>query len=240
MLFTRHTMPAAGPLSSRSQSFTPIPGARGPTVIVAVLCRSERFRANFSAYSYVYAIFTNWDDTELYRERVRMNGTITDPVAGGRMAEPEKPADEYNYFFRKWDKMLPATLTTNTTFKALFKTDEMFIVTFIDYDNSVLDTQYVSQYNNAVDPVAAGRIQTPFREANAQYEFTYDGWMTSLNEIISDRTIMARYTYTLRTYPVRYYDSDGETLIASRTLTYGSSPVLQGGIEKPGVNNPED
>ena len=41
-VFTRHTMPAPGSFSSRSQSPTPISGASGPTVSVAVLCLSDR------------------------------------------------------------------------------------------------------------------------------------------------------------------------------------------------------
>ena len=196
--------------------------------------------ASYSTFNYVYAIFVNWDNTELYRERIQKNGTATDPVAGGRMAVPEKPADEYNYFFRKWNKTLPCTLSSNTTFTALFKTDQTFIVTFIDYDNTVLDTQYVSQYNDAVDPVAADRILTPVRLSTAQYDYVFNGWQQSLKEITADRTIAARYTSVLRYYPVQFFDSDGETLLASQDFGYGSIPLYPEEFIKPGVDKPED
>ena len=196
--------------------------------------------AQYSTFNYVYAIFKNWDGTELYRERIAKNGTATDPVAGGRMAVPEKPAAEYNYFFRKWDRNLPCTLSSNTVFTALFKTDQTFIVTFIDYDNTVLDTQYVSQYNDAVDPVAANRILTPVRLSTAQYDYVYNGWQQSLKEITADRTIAVRYTSVLRYYPVRYFDSDGETLMVSQDFGYGSNAAYPGDIIKPGVDKPED
>ena len=196
--------------------------------------------ASYSTFNYVYAIFVNWDGTELYRERIQKNGTATDPVAGGRMAVPEKPAAEYNYFFRKWDKTLPTTLSSNTTFTALFKTDQTFIVTFIDYDNTVLDTQYVSQYNDAVDPVAANRILTPVRLSTAQYDYVYNGWQQSLKEITADRTIAVRYTSILRYYTVRYFDSDGETLMASKDYGYGSNAAYPDELVKPAVEDPEN
>ena len=48
MLFTRQMMPFPGSVSSFSQSLMRISGASGPTVTVAVLFRSSRFRLMLS------------------------------------------------------------------------------------------------------------------------------------------------------------------------------------------------
>ena len=47
-VFTRHTIPAPGSVSSISQSLILISGASGPTVTDAVLFRSSRFSAMLS------------------------------------------------------------------------------------------------------------------------------------------------------------------------------------------------
>ena len=68
----------------------------------------------------------------------------------------------------------------------------------------------------------------------------FNGWQQSLKEITADRTIAARYTSVLRYYPVRFLDSDGETVMAAQDFGYGSIPLYPEEFVKPGVDKPED
>ena len=200
---------------------------------------SRTIYAQYTETQYYYAIFVNYDNTELYRERYNRLEYATDPVAEGRQPAPTKPADAFNNIFWKWNYQFPLQITRNTTITAQFRTDEEFTVTFKDYDGTVLDTQIVTQHMPAENPITAGRIGTPLRPADAQYEYVFSYWNPSnFSDITADTTIWARYNSTVRSYTISFYDV--ATLLRSTTIKYGTWPVLTGAlIEKPDVANPD-
>ena len=69
---------------------------------------------------------------------------------------------------------------------------EQFTVTFKNYDDTVLDIQYVNKGGNAVNPItrSSNPIATPTRPADAQYTYTYSGWSSSLNSVYSDNKFL--------------------------------------------------
>ncbi|MBQ8749426.1 MAG: hypothetical protein IJZ29_03050 [Clostridia bacterium] len=109
---------------------------------------------------------------------------------------------------------------------------EQFIVTFTNWDGTVLDVQAVNKGGTAVDPVtrANNPIATPTREPDAQYTYTYSKWGSVLTGVYADRTIVAQYTTTINSYTVNFYNNSSGTaeLLYSQTVEYGSSAKYTG------------
>lgn len=109
-----------------------------------------------------------------------------------------------------------------TTIKPQFK------VTFVNDDGAVLDTQYIEQFESAVDPVTRvdNPIPIPTKNSTIQFTYTYAGWDSSLANIVSDRTITATYTESLREYTAKYV-SKGVVVKTANGL-YGDNIVYDG------------
>lgn len=107
---------------------------------------------------------------------------------------------------------------------------EQFVVKFVNYDDTVLDTQYVDKGGNAVDPLtrADNPIDTPTKPSSVSTDFTFNGWDLPLTAIFSDRTIKATYSETTRRYTIKYV-SRGVTLQESTGL-YGENVEYTGAI----------
>ena len=107
---------------------------------------------------------------------------------------------------------------------------EQFAVKFVNYDGTVLETQYVDKGENAVDPVtrADNPIATPTKPSSISTDFTFNGWDISLEKIFSDRTITATYRETTRRYTIKYV-SRGVTMQESTGL-YGENVEYTGDI----------
>lgn len=82
-------------------------------------------------------------------------------------------------------------------------------VTFVDYDDTVINTQSVRYGEAAVAPTA------PSREG-----YTFQGWDKGVQNITQNTTIKA--TYKINVYNVVFKDSDGSE-ISSQRVEYGSA-----------------
>lgn len=111
-----------------------------------------------------------------------------------------------------------------TTIKPQFK------VTFVNYDGTVLDTQYIEQFESAVDPITRDEnpISTPTKDSTIQYSYTFDGWDSSFVNIVSDRTIYATYVESLREYTVKYVSKG--VVVKTASGLYGDNIVYDGDI----------
>ena len=109
-----------------------------------------------------------------------------------------------------------------TTVKPQFK------VTFVNDDGTVLDTQYIEQFESAIDPITREEnpISTPTKDSTIQYVYTFAGWDSALTNIIADRVITATYTESLREYTIKYV-SKGVTVKTASGL-YGDNIVYDG------------
>lgn len=101
-------------------------------------------------------------------------------------------------------------------------------VKFVNYDNTVLDTQYVAMGGSAVDPVTreTNPIATPTRPMTASTIYTYKGWDSKFNLITGATTVTATYTETTREYTVRWYN--GDNLLQTKTALYGGEAAYEG------------
>ena len=110
---------------------------------------------------------------------------------------------------------------------------EEFQITFQNPDGTdVLDRlgrkyiQYVDRGDYITDPVTAGYIDTPTMASTAQYNYSYTGWSNIGDQVMADRVVIATYSSSIRTYPVRWWQEEG-VLLKSVEATYGSEVVYE-------------
>lgn len=107
-------------------------------------------------------------------------------------------------------------------------------VSFMSHDGTVeYGKKAVAVGDDCADPIARGVFDTPTRESDVQYNYTFAGWATTINggldsnalkAVEKDRTLYANYIASVRYYTITYYDSDGTTVLKTESLAYGSTP----------------
>ena len=180
----------------------------------------KTYTATYYSYKYYVITFKNWDDTVLCTVKVNNSGRCEDPIVAGLIETPTKPAqDGIGYIFWKWSYSMPMNwISQNYTVTAQFSTDQVWTVTFNNWDGTVLDVQEILDAHNAVDPVEGGRIATPLRPSTASTQYEFRSWSGSLTTIRADKTVTAQYRSTTRSYDVRFWD--GDTLLATVPTLY--------------------
>ena len=110
-------------------------------------------------------------------------------------------------------------------------------VTFMN-GTEVLYKKPVAVGDDCVDVLQKGFIETPTKESDVQYNYTYYGWGASdggaadtniLKNITEDKTVYAIYTSTVRTYTITYLDDDGVTVLKTEQVAYGTVPSYMPG-----------
>ena len=115
--------------------------------------------------------FVDYDGTALKTETVNYGGSATAPVNPTRTG----------YSFTGWDVDF-SNVVSDMTVTATYSINS-YIVTFIDYDNTVLDTQVVNYGNPAIAPVDPIRVG-----------YSFSGWDKDFSNITADLTITAQYS----------------------------------------------
>lgn len=121
---------------------------------------------------------------------------------GGNAVAPKEPELE-GYTFDKWDKSF-SNVQGDLVVKAIY------IVTFLDYDGTVLATEEVNYKESATAPI------DPVREG---YDFT--GWSHSFDEVTSNLVITAKYK--IKEFTVSFVDSNYELIGEVQTVKFGGS-----------------
>lgn len=109
-----------------------------------------------------------------------------------------------------------------TTIKPQFK------VTFVNDDGTVLDTQYIEQFESAIDPITRDEnpIAVPTKNSTIQHSYAYAGWDSALTNVVADRIITATYTESLREYTVKYVSKG--IVVKTASGLYGDNIVYDG------------
>ncbi len=134
--------------------------------------------------------FVNWDGTELQKSPVAEN---TMPVYLGET--PVRPeTSSYTYTFKGWTPQLvaataDATYTATYTAKAKQQDTVYYTITFINWDETVLQRMKVEE---GVKPVYTG--ETPVRPEDDNYTYTFAKWSPKIVEAYEDATYMATFT----------------------------------------------
>ena len=158
------------------------------------------------------------------------DGTVlaTENVSYGSMpqysATPEKPSDaQYTYAFSKWvdeagndaslsniDKNVTLTATFTPTlrsYKIIFKNGE----------------QVLKEDDVNYGTLPAAPTETPTKEADAQYTYTFKGWDKEIAEVTGEATYNAEFDSTLRSYKITF--KNGEQVLKEETVNYGTMPA---------------
>ena len=134
--------------------------------------------------------FVNWDGTELQKSPVAEN---TMPVYLGET--PVRPeTNSYTYTFKGWTPQLvaataDATYTATYTAKAKQQDTVYYTITFINWDETVLQRMKVEEGEK---PVYTG--ETPVRPEDDNYTYTFAKWSPKIVEAYEDATYMATFT----------------------------------------------
>ncbi len=136
------------------------------------------------------------------------------------------PDPQYTYTFTGWDKEL-APVTGDVTYTAQFSaTVNKYSVTFVDEDGTtVLKAAAEYDYGTAADSIA--KPETPVKEGNKQYSYSFAGWTPAVAKVTADATYKATYTATVNKYVVKFLNEDG-TVLQATEVAYGETPVYGG------------
>ncbi len=102
------------------------------------------------------------------------------------------------------------------------KNPEKFEIKFVNYDGTELQSTEV-EYGSL--PEYKG--DTPVRDADAQYTYTFSGWSPEVAVVTEAATYTAQFDNTVNKYVVRFLNEDG-TELQSSELEYGTTPAYTG------------
>ncbi|MCH5182947.1 MAG: phosphodiester glycosidase family protein, partial [Oscillospiraceae bacterium] len=179
------------------------------------------YTATFKATVNTYTVkWVNEDGTVLETDENVPYGEM--PQYDGFAPTKEGNA-QYTYTFKGWDKDL-APVTGDVTYTATYtETVNVYTVTWVDEDGSVLKIDRNVPYGTR--PVYTGAM--PTKEGNAQYTYTFAGWTPAISEVTGNVTYKAVYTETVNEYIVTWNNYDG-TLLKRELVRYGEMPVYTG------------
>ena len=92
----------------------------------------------------------------------------------------------------------------------------VYTINFVNYDGSML---YTTTAAYGYTPEYVG--DTPTREADAQYYYTFAGWTPAIGTADADATYTATYTEVIREYTITYY-VNGE-IYTTESYAYGAA-----------------
>lgn len=190
--------------------------------------------------SRIRALEIDWEvDTEaalvaLLNKLVKMRGldensnNINAAVLTGRIKVKEKVSDDvvgdfYNYFS---DVVIDDG------------SSEIYIVNYKDWDGNVLHTLRLAEGEDAIDPIAQGIINAPFREPDQYYSYEFTGWGILPTNVNRHYIVTAQYN----TNVAINFAVNGE-IIYSDYVIYGANaedPTTNGKMEIPTKDGTDD
>ena len=171
------------------------------------------YNAEFDSTLRSYKItFKNGE--QVLKEETVNYGTLPTPPAD----MPTKEADaQYTYTFKGWDKTVE-NVTGEATYNAEFNsTLRSYKITFKNGEQ-VLKEETVNY-----GTLPAAPTETPTKEADAQYTYTFKGWDKEIAEVTGEATYNAEFDSTLRSYKITF--KNGEQVLKEETVDYGTMPA---------------
>ena len=99
-----------------------------------------------------------------------------------------------------------------------------YTVTWKNSDGLVLETDF--DVVEGTTPTYDGN--TPVKDADAQYNYVFNGWTPEVSPVRSDIEYVATYKEELRKYTVIWKDEDGSVLETDNNVPYGTTPTFDG------------
>ena len=95
-------------------------------------------------------------------------------------------------------------------------------ITFVNYDGTPLQSSAVE-----IGDMPAYIGETPTKPADAQYTYTFSGWLPTIVAVTGAATYAAQYSSTLNKYDISFINYDG-TPLQSGKVEYGLVPKYTG------------
>ena len=171
------------------------------------------YNATFSSTVNTYLVtFKNGDD--ILQSTQVAYGSMPEYTGN----EPTKQADaQYTYSFNGWDAELVA-VTGEATYNATFSsTVNNYRITF----KNGVDTLQSTLVAYGTMPVYGG--ETPTKQADAQYTYSFNGWDAELVAVTGETTYNATFSSTVNNYTITWLLDDG-TKIDEQSVAYGTTP----------------
>ena len=187
---------------------------------------SASVESSSSAQTFTVTFVDEDGITVLLAAREYAEGTAATSIV--RPSTPTKTATaEYTYEFSNWTPAI-AAVTKDVTYKAVYTaTKNSYAITFLNYDNSKLQSSLVA-YGTLPEYTGA----TPIREASAAYTYTFSGWEPTVVEV----TGVATYTAVFSQEAIASSSSSEEESSSSAEIVVSSSSeevVESSSSEKP-------
>ncbi len=190
--------------------------------VIAVVGNAT-YKATFSDSINEYTItWVNHDDSTLYSEEVKYGDT---PVYVGDTPTRTATA-QYTYTFSGWSPEV-SLVTGATTYVAQFSaTTNRYTVTWINHDDTVLETDVGVFYGSTPSYDGA----TPTKAGNAEFSYNFSSWTPVVSTVVGNATYKATYSQSTNTYTVTWKNSDldGTVLETDVDVLYGAVPTYDG------------
>lgn len=168
--------------------------------------------------------YLNYDNTLLYRYVINAGEDAIDPIEEGYISTPDRADTETaEYRFIGWSE-LPTNV--QKAYNIIAKYDGSFRVDFCDLEGNILNSQWVAQGNDAIEPVSGGLIYAPTKESTAQYNYEFSGWDRSFINIEEPLVLKPLFEAILRSY--RVFFMNDSTVLQECVVLYGGYATFTG------------
>ena len=191
----------------------------GWTVEPAAVTGDVTYTAKYTATVNTYTVrWLNADGTELQSGAVAYGET---PAYEGETPTQAATA-QYTYTFAGWTPEITA-VTGDAAYTATYtETVNTYTVTWI-VNGEVVETDENVPYG--ANPSYDG--ETPAKDADAQYTYTFSAWDNELTPVTGDVTYTAVFDSTVNIYTVVWKNGD-EVLKTDENVPYGTVPTYDG------------
>ena len=104
---------------------------------------------------------------------------------------------------------------------------KQYTITFVDEDGTtVLKAATAYDYGTLAADIV--KPADPIKAATQQYTYTFAGWSPAVANVTADATYRATYNSTVNKYTITFYDENGETVLDTQTVDYGTAATYGG------------
>ena len=179
----------------------------------------------------------NWElsDTSVLNKLLKCTGIADDnttpteqSVLTGYVYVPKITFSERQAFETAWPKLKIVAGVDIDQFPIYFYNS--------DKDNTLIKQIWVNAGDLCPDPILNGIFETPTKESDAQFDYTFDTWQGTYSfevPVYETRIYTAVYTGTVRKYEVKWIDRNKTTgsiaqVFYSTEVEYGQEAIYQG------------